>query len=286
MIEYPQHNKIPGYFARYKIAEFLLEDIPEGDITTVGILKKKDRTTAVIQAEEDLVFCGEQILSYFFDDSFELDLKVHDSDRVQTNDEIARINGATIPILTIERVMLNLLQRLCGIATLTSKFVEIAKPYNVRILDTRKTTPGLRIFEKYAVNSGGGFNHRMDLSSGILIKDNHIKAAGGIANAIKKIKERNYKLPLEIEVENTEQIKEAMEEYVDGILLDNMSPAKIIECVKLIRSFSNGDGVFIEASGGINLNTIADYVKTGVDAISVGSLTHSAKGVNIHLEFL
>ena len=161
-----------------------------------------------------------------------------------------------------------------------------AKPNNVKILDTRKTTPGLRIFEKYAVTAGGGYNHRLDLSSGILIKDNHIKAAVGVAKAIEKIKRMNYKLPIEIEAENLKQIKEGLKAGVEGFLLDNMKPEKIINCVKFIRSQPGGRDIFIEASGGITLKTLKGYVITGVNAISVGALTHSAKATNIHIEFI
>jgi nicotinate-nucleotide pyrophosphorylase (carboxylating) len=161
----------------------------------------------------------------------------------------------------------------------------MAAPYNVRILDTRKTIPGLRLFEKYAVTVGGGWNHRLDLSSGILIKDNHIQAAGGITNAVNKIRKKNYNLPIELEVENLKQIKEGLNAGVDGFLLDNMTPVNIRKCVSIIRSHPNGKTIFIEASGGITLKTLPDYVNTGIDAVSVGALTHSAKAANIHIEF-
>ncbi len=285
MIEYNQLFKIPEYYAKYKIAEFLLEDIPEGDRTTEGLLSGKEEVTAVIQAEEDLIFVGEQIIDYFFDNTFKLSINFKDGQSVKKDEIIAVISGRADLILSRERTLLNLLQRLCGIATLTSKFVKIAEPYNVKILDTRKTTPGLRIFEKYAVVVGGGCNHRLDLSSGILIKDNHIKLVGSIREVIRKVKARNEKnLPVEIEVENLDEINEALEEGVDALLLDNFDANQLKEIVDFIREKS--PEVFLEASGGINLTNLEDYVKTGVDAISSGSLTHSVKNSEIHMEFI
>ncbi|MFH1052701.1 MAG: carboxylating nicotinate-nucleotide diphosphorylase [bacterium] len=294
MIEYEQIKKLPEEYIIKKINEFLAEDMPDGDATTNAIFSNTlnnpqptthNSITAFLQAEEDLIFAGEQTLEYFFDGNSQIDLKFKDGDKVKNGEIIAVIKGRTDIILSHERVMLNLLQRLCGIATLTNKYAEIAKPYNVKILDTRKTTPGLRLFEKYAVTVGGGFNHRLDLSSGILIKDNHIKAAGGIKQAIEMLRNNNPKnLKIEIEVENKEEINEALEIGVDGFLLDNMSPSTISKMVEYIRD-NAGEDVFIEASGGINLSNLGEYVKTGVNAISSGALTHSVKGSNIHLEF-
>jgi len=284
-MEYNQIFKIPEYYAKYKIAEFLLEDIPEGDRTTEGLLVGNEEITAVVQAQEDLIFAGEQLLNYFFDNTFKLSLNFRDGQLVKKDEIIAIIYGRADFILARERTLLNLLQRLCGIATITSKFVKIAEPYNVKILDTRKTTPGLRIFEKYAVVVGGGCNHRLDLSSGILIKDNHIKLAGSIKEVIRKVKLRNEKnLPIEIEVENLEEINEALDEGVDGLLLDNFKPEELKRIVEYIRTKSSD--VFLEASGGINLSNLEEYVKTGVDAISSGTLTQSVKCVDIHMEFI
>jgi nicotinate-nucleotide pyrophosphorylase (carboxylating) len=288
MIEYTQIRKLPEDYIIRKIKEFLDEDLPDGDITTESIFKKhhysKNHITAILQAEEDLIFAGEQLLPYFFDNKCEIKLFAQDGNTIKNNEVIAEINGLSDLILSRERVMLNLLQRLCGIATLTKKYSDIAKPYSVKILDTRKTTPGLRLFEKYAVTVGGGYNHRLDLSSGILIKDNHIKAAGGIKNAIELAKSNKKNLKVEIEVENLQEIKEALEVGVDGFLLDNMNPQKTKEMVNFIRSNGNKE-IFIESSGGINLENLKDYVTTGVNAISSGALTHSVKSSNIHLEF-
>ena len=178
--------------------------------------------------------------------------------------------------------MLNILQRLCGIATHTKQYVDLASPFNVKILDTRKTTPGMRLFEKYAVKCGGGYNHRFDLSSGVLIKDNHIQSAGSITQALKKIDKKYW---IELEVDTLEQIYEGLENEVNGFLLDNMNPKKVKEAVAIIRSDKSGNEIFIEASGGINLTNIKPYLNTGIDAISIGALTHQVQSSDIKLEF-
>lgn len=286
MIEYTQYRKLPKEYIKKKISEFLKEDIPDFDKTTVGTIPANAISTALIIPEEDIVFAGADIIKIFFDNGFNCTINSKDGEFVKKGKIIASIKGNSGTILSYERVILNLLQRLCGIATLTREYVKIASPYNVRILDTRKTIPGLRLFEKYAVTVGGGWNHRLDLSSGILIKDNHIQAAGGITNAVSLLKKKKYRLPIELEVENLGQIKEGMKAGVDGFLFDNMSSEKIKKCVTYIRSLPDGKNIFIEASGGITLKTLPEYVKTGVNAISVGALTHSSKAANIHMEFV
>ena len=182
--------------------------------------------------------------------------------------------------------MLNLIQGLCGIATLTHKYVDLAKPFNVKILDTRKTTPGLRLFEKYAVSIGGAYNHRLNLSDGILIKDNHIILAGSVKDAVKVAQKNETDLSIELEVENINQIKEALNIGVDGFLLDNMTRNAVLHSISLIRNFENGEDIFIEASGGINFDNIHSYLDTGVNAISIGALTHRAISKDLHLEFI
>jgi len=284
MIEYEQISTLPEDYILRKIDEFLQEDTPDGDITTEGIYVSSHKVKAIIQAEDDLVLAGANCLPYFFYSGF-VKQNFNDGDFVQNGAIIAVIETDAAEILTKERTILNLMQRLSGIATFTSKYAAIAKKHNVKILDTRKTTPGLRLFEKYAVTMGGGFNHRLDLSSGILIKDNHIQAAGSITNALKTIKSKNFGLSIELEVENEDQIKEALNCGLDGFLLDNMNRERTISAVKLIRSYPNGKEIFIESSGGINLTNLLDYVDTGINAISIGALTHSAMGANIHMEF-
>lgn len=284
MMSYPRYLTLPQDYLKNKIKYFLEEDSPQGDFTSIGTIPETTKCKAYIESQADITFAGAAIIAAFFDSNTELKIKVEDGQKIGNGSIIAEINGSAREILTKERIILNLIQRLSAIATLTSEYVAIAEPYGVKILDTRKTTPGLRLFEKYAVAVGGGHNHRLDLSSGILIKDNHIASAGSIANALNNIKKMNLHLPIELEVENFEQINEALDIGVDGFLLDNMPPQKTIEAVKLIRSHQNGKDILIESSGGINLNTLPQYVKTGINAVSVGQLTHGVKSADIHIE--
>lgn len=284
MILYKQIREIPEEIIKSKINECMIEDMPDGDKTSDPIFADEQKTTAYFQAEEDLVLSGNILIPHFFDNTFSIELLKKDGDFIKNGEIFAKVNGSARKILSFERTILNLMQRMSGVATITAKYVEIAKPFAVRILDTRKTTPGLRMFEKYSVAIAGGQNHRYNLSSGVLIKDNHIKASGSITNAINSIKSKNFGLPIEVEVENDEQIKEALSCGVDGLLLDNYSPDGLIKVMNLIRKQLNNSEVFVEASGGINLSNLSEYVKTGVDAISSGALTHSVKSANIHLE--
>lgn len=286
MITYPQMSEISEAYLREKIEQFLLEDIPNGDKTTLGTIPDGTLTTGQIQAEETMVFAGEKVLPHCFPLPCQTSIEVRDGQRIRPGTVIGTVSGLARTILSRERVMLNLLQRLCGIATATSTYVDKAAPHGVKILDTRKTTPGLRILEKYAVAAGGGRNHRLDLSSGILIKDNHLKASGGVTKAIASIKSNDFKLPVELEVDTFEQIHEGLTAGVDGFLLDNMSPTQVRQAVELIRSHPGGEQIFIEASGGITFESMDGYLTTGIDAISIGALTHSVKGAKIRMEFL
>jgi nicotinate-nucleotide pyrophosphorylase (carboxylating) len=293
MIEYQNYLSISDDYVVTKLRQFLKEDSPSGDITTLLTVDDKKRSLAILEAEEDLVFVGEKIIKHTFYKGFEIEINVKDGQKVKNGAKLASVKGPASKILTKERVLLNLLQRLAGIATITNQYVEIAKPYNVKILDTRKTTPGMRIFEKYAVANGGGFNHRIDLSSGILIKDNHIIASNGVTNAVNKIRNsdlwKSNPLKIELEVDNIEQIYEGLDINVDGFLLDNMNIETTVKSVEIIRNYNKnsikGSDIFIESSGGITIDTIGEYVRTGVNAVSVGALTHSVKSSNIHLEF-
>jgi nicotinate-nucleotide pyrophosphorylase (carboxylating) len=284
MIEYPRYLKLPDEYLKSKISDFLAEDSPLGDFTCIGTIPETAFCKAYIESQANITFAGEQIIPAFFDKNTDVKMLVADGERISNGSIIAEINGNAREILTKERIILNLIQRMSAIATLATKYVDIAKPFGVKVLDTRKTTPGLRLFEKYAVAVGGAYNHRLDLSSGILIKDNHIAASGSISNALNNIKSMNLNLPIEIEVENFAQISEALVIGVDGFLLDNMSPALTIEAVKLIRSSKNGESIFIESSGGINLETLPAYVSTGIHAVSIGALTHGVKSADIHIE--
>ncbi len=286
MMKYKQVSQIEPHILEKKIDSFLKEDKTDVDMTTRYCIPPTGNCTAIIEAEKECVFAGTQVINYIFR-KCKITMKVKDGAIVPKGGTIAEINGNSAYILSRERVMLNIIQRLSGIATTTKQYVDIAKPYNVQILDTRKTTPGMRHFEKYAVYVGGGTNHRFDLSSAILIKDNHIVAGGGIENVIKNVNEKNkYKLQIELEVDNIEQLKEGLALGVKAFLLDNIPPAEIRKCVELIRNSNDGDDIFIEASGGITLDNLPEYVTTGINAISIGALTHRIVSADIHLNFV
>ena len=260
------------------------EDIGHGDITTESIIGSHVSSTAHLITKEEIVLAGLEIFSQVFfiiDNSIKIENHCKDGDLVRSGNILSNISGHARSLLVSERVALNFLQRLSGIATITRKYVEAVKGYNVSIVDTRKTTPGWRILEKYAVRVGGGKNHRHDLGDGVLIKDNHIISAGGITRAVEMARRYSHHLlKIEIEIESLDQIEEALKSEVDVIMLDNMTPEMLQEGVKKI------DGrALIEASGGISLESVVDVARTGVNLISVGKLTHSAPSVDIHLEF-
>ena len=282
---YEQITRLPVEYVKSKIQEFLAEDAPYGDATSLLTISPEETTKAKVIAQADLVFVGEYVLPYFFDEKFDFQLYFTDGKEVKENEVIAEVFGNKRYILLIERTLLNLLQRMCGIATTTRKFTKLAEPFGVKILDTRKTVPGLRLFDKYAVAAAGGTNHRTNLSTGILIKDNHISGKN-LINVLNKVKNENSnQLFIELEVDTIEQLKIALEVGVDGFLLDNMAPSQIRKCVKLIRSNQGNKHIFIEASGGINLDNIKGYLDTGIDAISIGALTHSVRAAELHIEF-
>jgi len=285
LISYNQIETIPLDYLRDRIRQYLLEDAPRGDITTQGTVDEDVLAQAEISAVEPLIFCGELIVPVFFEGEYRLDIPVHDGEAVPAGQILARIGGNAREILIRERALLNLLQHLCGIATQTREYVSRLAGRSVRILDTRKTLPGLRLLEKYAVHCGGGTNHRLDLSDGILIKDNHLKAAGGVKAAVERIRYRFTGIPVELEVDTFDQLKEGLDSAVDGFLLDNMSPDQIREAVSIIRHHPHGRSVLIEASGGITLDRLNDYLDCGIDAVSIGALTHSARSRDIRMEF-
>lgn len=284
MIKYNQVKEIPKEYLVTKLNEYLEEDSPNGDITTEGTVSPESKIVAQLIAKDNLVLSGRNVVEAMFGSDTNITFFFKDGDAVANRDLIATIEGNAIEILRKERIFLNLMQRMCGIATTTRTYVDIAKPHNVIVLDTRKTTPGLRMFEKYSVCMGGGQNHRYSLSTGILIKDNHIVAAGGVKEAVLGCKKLNSSLPVQIEVDKKEQITNAIESGADGLLLDNMSPDYLQECVKFARELRND--IFLEASGGITLLNLAGYVTTGIDAVSVGALTHSVKSSDISLKFI
>jgi len=267
------------------IRKALEEDLGSGDLTTNATIDPDLKGRASLLARETLVLAGMPVFIKVFrmlsveiisEDYFE------DGQVVQEGEKICQITGPANAILKGERTALNFLQRMSGIATLTKTYVDKVGLQKVRLVDTRKTAPGLRLFDKYAVRMGGGFNHRMGLYDGVLIKDNHISAAGSITNAVDLAKRKvPHTIKVEVEVEDLEALEEAIQAGADVVLLDNMSPHRLKEAVRL----SNGR-VPLEASGGINLKNIEQIAKTGVDIISVGALTHSAKAVDISLEMI
>ena len=286
MIAYTQYTKLDAEYVLERIRFFLEEDIPDGDKTTLGTVSPNKKVTAEIQAVESLVFSGNEVIPHCFDADSAVHIPVKDGDELMPGDIIGHVIGKAASILSRERVMLNLIQRLCGIATQTKVYAELARPYGVKILDTRKTTPGLRLLEKYAVTCGGGYNHRSNLSDGVLIKDNHLKAVESVRVAVQNIRKLDTNLPIELEVDTFEQIHDGLAAGVDGFLLDNMHPNQIREAIQLIRNFAGGDSIFVEASGGITLDNLHGYLDTGVNAISIGALTHQIRSKDIRLEFV
>lgn len=266
------------------IGEFLTEDIGRGDITTNSTVPENVRGTGSFLAKEDLVVCGLDVAEAVFvsldAEIADLDRSVSEGDEVESGKVFATLRGYADVLLTGERVALNLLQRLSGVATLTRKYVKAVEGTNARIIDTRKTTPGLRMLEKYAVTVGGAKNHRYGLDDGVLIKDNHIELAGGITEAITAAKKSVGHLhKIEVEISNWAQLREAIMAGADIVLLDNQTPEETAKLVEMARNLN--PAVLLEASGGMNLDTVRGFAEAGVDLISVGRLTHSARAVDI-----
>jgi nicotinate-nucleotide pyrophosphorylase (carboxylating) len=262
----------------------LAEDIGSGDITTRCTVPAGLSASAVFLVKADGVVCGLDIAALameLVDPAVQFESLVGDGERVKAGNIVARVSGDARSLLTAERVALNFLQRLSGIASLTRRFVDAVSGTEARIVDTRKTTPGLRVLEKFAVRCGGGTNHRFGLADGILIKDNHLAAGGGVGACIRAARQHApHSLRVEVECKNLLQVREAVECGADIILLDNMTGDQLREAVMQIagRALS-------EASGGVNLATVAEIAATGVDIISVGALTHSAPALDIALDF-
>jgi nicotinate-nucleotide pyrophosphorylase (carboxylating) len=263
----------------------LEEDLGPGDITTSAIIDSSLKGKARLLAKEEIILAGIEVFSRVFsrlDPEIVVECTYHDGDVVPNGYDIGIIRGSMRGMLSGERTALNFLQHLSGIATLTKRYVEKIDPSKVRVIDTRKTTPRLRILEKYAVRMGGGFNHRFGLFDGILIKDNHIAAAGSISKALAKIKANvPHTLKIEVEVEDIKGVEEAIVAGADAILLDNMSAKEMKEAVSIARG-----RVLLEASGGITLESIGEISKTGINLISIGAITHSARSVDISLEVI
>ncbi|MBV9216340.1 MAG: carboxylating nicotinate-nucleotide diphosphorylase [Acidobacteria bacterium] len=266
------------------IGDFLSEDIGRGDITTKATVPPDTRGQGRFLAKEDLVVCGLDVADAVFfhldPDSTEIEKAFEDGDEVGAGTVIGTLNGYADVLLIGERVALNLMQRLSGIATLTRAYVKAVEGTDAQIVDTRKTTPGLRMLEKYAVTVGGGKNHRLGLDDGILIKDNHIALAGGVTEAVTAAKDLAGHLhKVEVEITNWAQLREAIEAGAEIVMLDNQTPEEASKLVSTARNMN--PNVLIEASGGMDLDRVRAYAEAGVDLISVGRITHSARAVDI-----
>ena len=264
---------------------FLCEDVGRGDLTSESIFFQGETGTAKLVARDRFVVAGmERIAAEVFkvqNPSIAVSEAVADGTVAEKGMILLRVSGSVVDMLKAERVALNLVQRLCGIATLTREYVEKVKGTNVRITDTRKTTPGLRVLEKYAVRVGGGSNHRFNLTDGVMIKDNHIAACGSITQAVERLRDDiPHTIRIEVETDTLEQVKECLTCGVDIIMLDNMSVELMKEAVGLI-----GGRALVEASGGVNLGSVEAIANSGVDIISIGALTHSVISCDIGMDW-
>ena len=261
----------------------LEEDLGYGDITTSSIIDKDAWAEGVFISREKVVIAGQAVVSLTYallNDEIQITWLEREGEWIKAGTRIGEIRGPVRPILSGERVALNFLQMMSGIATATARLVKEIKGTGAKVTDTRKTTPGLRLLEKYAVSIGGGYNHRFNLSDAVLIKDNHIVAAGSVGAAVARVRQKlGHTVKIEVEAENENEVKEALASGVDIIMLDNMEPHQIKEMVKLI-----GGRALVEASGGINETNIRQVAEAGVNFISVGAITHSAPAVDISLE--
>lgn len=265
-----------------KLESFLIEDVGTGDLSAETIFPQDNHGNATFQAKADGIIAGLQIIKTTYqllDPQIEVTLHKQDGEQVVSGELIAEVTGSIQNLLTGERVILNLLQRMSGIATITYEAVQRLQQPNIRICDTRKTTPGLRLFEKYAVTCGGGYNHRIGLYDGVMIKDNHIAFAGSIEKAVKQVRAKlGPMVKIEVETESIDQVKESISAGADIIMFDNQTPETVAEWNDLVPN-----NIVTEASGNITLKNIATYRNTGIDYISLGCITHSAIALDISL---
>ena len=269
---------------RALIEPFLRDDIGRGDITSSSVIPAEQIGRARIEARQEALIAGVAAARSCFDivgeGRIETEIVSGDGEKVRAGDVVLRASGPLREILVAERTALNVLARISGVASLTARYVATIEGTPAKLVDTRKTTPGLRLLEKYAVRVAGGHNHRFGLDDGILIKDNHVAAAGSIGEAVARARaEAHHGLKVEVEVPDLEGLDEALAAGADAVLLDNMTPAEVSQAVTRA-----GGKVTLEASGGITLENVRDYAETGVDLISVGALTHSAPTVDLSLE--
>lgn len=266
--------------AKKMIENFLIEDVGSGDLSAELVFGKERLGTGVFLAKDNGIIAGTDLISLVYEVyGADVSVKVYknDGEEVKKGDFIAEVEGSVEALLTCERVILNLMQRMSGIATYANNAVKLLDDEEIRICDTRKTIPGIRMFEKYAVRCGGAFNHRIGLYDGVMLKDNHIAFAGSITKAVEMVRNQiGHMVKIEVETESTEQVKEAVSAGADVIMFDNRTPVEIKELVKIVPKH-----IITEASGGISLKNIADFKGCGVNYISLGAITHSAMPLDI-----
>ncbi|MBP1550249.1 MAG: carboxylating nicotinate-nucleotide diphosphorylase [Oscillospiraceae bacterium] len=282
---------LPNFYTDDIIRRALDEDINYIDLATDYLLDDEDMSSASFIAKAEGVLCGIDIALRVFtliDSDVKTEIKIKDGGKVNKGDVIATVSGRTKSILKGERTSLNILQHMSGIASETAKYVACCEGTNCSVAETRKTLPGLRSLEKYAVTVGGGKNHRFNLSDGAMLKDNHIDAYGNLTNAVAALRAKiGHMVKIEVEVRNQDELREALNCAADVIMLDNMTPAQMTDCVKIVDEVTAGKfRPVIEASGNITLDNAAEIAKTGVDLFSVGALTHSVKAFDISLRII
>jgi len=274
--------------ARILIRLALQEDVGTGDVTSEWTIPSEQCQTATLIAKQDGVLAGLPVLALVFEElgtPVQIELMKYDGDRVTKGEKIATLTGTTRALLTGERTFLNFVQQLSGVATVASIYADALRGGRTKVLDTRKTLPGFRRLQKYAVRAGGGANHRMGLHDMVLVKDNHIEAAGGVLQALAAVKKNNTRnLRVEMEVESLDQLRALLHQGVDVIMLDNMDDTTMLEAIRIVRE--SGEAIELEGSGNMDLERIRRIASFGLDYISVGALTHSVKALDISLRIL
>ncbi|MBN8208447.1 carboxylating nicotinate-nucleotide diphosphorylase [Bacillus sp. NTK071] len=269
-----------GLKLKNDLEQFFIEDIGSADLSSELLFDANEYGEAVFIVKEDGVFCGKEVIEIGFnliDKDLLVDVYIKDGDYVHQGDVISTVKGRVRAILTGERVILNMIQRMSGISTMTAHAVEILNSSHTRICDTRKTTPGLRMYEKYAVRCGGGYNHRITLDGGVMLKDNHIAQFGSIERAVGHVRKRiGHMTKVEVETSSETEVRDAVRASADIIMFDNCTPSEAASYCKLVP-----DRIITEASGGITLQNLASFAESGVDYISLGCLTHSVKSLDI-----
>ena len=283
MTRFKQYTTLDPQFVAKKLQEFFEEDNIQKDITTISTQENNKEIQAILIAKESMIFAGMEIIQQGFSDCM-IDDIAQDGTSLQSGDIITTIQGDVSSILKKERVILNLIQRLSGIATTVHQLSQITDQYNIELLDTRKTTPGLRVFEKFAVTVGGGVNHRFSLQDAIMIKDNHLMGNPDILEAISKAKQDNPHKDIQVEVDALEQLDIVLQSKATSVLLDNFKPSDLTPAINKIRTHPHRSNLYIELSGGITAKTLSEFCLDGINGISMGALTHNIQSKDISLD--